>query len=338
MELKWAINGRYFSEFGVHVSESKGLLDKLKPKERSSYNWAEYHGSQISLDAPKYESRQIELSCWLKAENVDELTENFNTFLQVFDRAYTQRFSLEPFDKKPYAFEVVLNNNVELQKELRNETMFGSFTLILLEPNPIKKILRTSLDKFSLSYKIDSETEIFFGDGTKQIGRGDVSLTKDYAFPSYQGSGVSLVQKSVYNEAFYEFYTQPQAIQTYLISVDVNLPSDKDIILYIVGRKLDNSYVLAAKSDVIKGKSGINTISFIRDFNISEYGKFIFKVLDTSGNEISGITYINPKIETAEILGDWIDMTGKEKIIIIAGNIEEITAFSSQASTIWEKI
>lgn len=338
MELKWAINGRYFSEFGIHVSESKGLLDKLKPKERSSYNWAEYHGSQISLDAPKYESRQIELTCWLKADNVDQLTENFNSFLQAFDRAYTQRFSLEPFDKKPYAFEVVLNNNVELQKELRNETMFGSFTLILLEPNPIKKILKTSLDKLRLSYNCSSETDIFLGDGTRQIGRGDVNFIIDYSTPTYQSSGITLVERSGGNNEYFETYSDLVLSETYMFSVDVTIPSPKNLILYVIGRKLDNSYEVFAISNTYECSAGLNNISLIKTPSTLDYGKFIFKVLDTQGLEVPNLTYSNPRIETTEVLGEWKDMTGKEKIIIIAGNIEDVKNLSTPAEILWDKI
>ncbi len=69
-----------------------------------------------------------------------------------------------------------------------------------------------------------------------------------------------------------------------------------------------------------------------------EYGKFIYKVLDSEGNEIPGILYSNPRIETAEVLGEWQNMLGKEKIIIIAGNIEDMKNLQTPAEIIWEKI
>jgi len=60
--------------------------------------------------------------------------------------------------------------------------------------------------------------------------------------------------------------------------------------------------------------------------------------LDSDGNEIPGIVYDNPRIETAEVVGEWQNMLGKEKIIIIAGNIEDMKNLQTPAEIIWEKI
>jgi hypothetical protein len=338
MGLKWSINGRDFADFGINVQESKGVLDKLKPRERNSYTWAEYHGKQIDLSKPYYESREIELQCWLKASDSNRLTENFNSFLSLFDTKSTKRFTIEPFGNKEYAYEVLLNGPSELSKEFREGEMYGSFTLKLLEPNPIKKILKTTLDTFKLSYEIDSETEIFFGDGTKQTGRGNVSLTKDYSVPSYENSGLSLVSVSGVNDQYFEVYSVPEKSNAYQFSVEVTLQTPKNIKLYVIGRKPNNTYEAVAISAIYEGVTGKNTISVIQEVNMPDYGKFIYKVLDSDGNEIPGIEYDNPRIETAEVIGEWQNMLGKEKIIIIAGNIEDLKNLQSPAELIWEKI
>ncbi|KAA2223054.1 phage tail family protein [Chryseobacterium sediminis] len=338
MGLKWSINGRYFSEFGINVQDSKGVLDKLKPRERNSYSWAEYHGKQFDLSKPFYEAREIELQCWLRASDSNRLTENFNSFINLFDTRSTKRFTIEPFGNKEYAYEVLLNGPAELTKEFRDGIMYGSFTLKLIEPNPIKKILKTDLDTLNLSYEIDSETEIFFGDGTKQTGRGNVSLTKDYSAPSYENSGLSIVSGSGLNSAYFEVYAIPDKPNAYQFSVEVTLQSPKNIKLYVIGRKLDNTYEAVAVSTIYEGLIGKNTIAVIDEVNMPDYGKFIYKVLDSDGNEIPGIVYSNPRIETAEVIGEWQNMLGKEKIIIIAGNIEDLKNLQTPAETIWEKI
>ncbi|MEA1849198.1 hypothetical protein U9K52_09765 [Chryseobacterium sp. MHB01] len=338
MGLKWAINGFDFLDFGVHVSESKGVLDKLKPRERNSYTWTEYHGKQIDLSAPKYEAREISLSCWIKALNIDDLTDNFNAFLSFFDRNSTSRLSLTPFNQKPYAYEVILINGVELEKELREGEMYGSFTLSLIEPNPIKKILKTELDTLRIKYTSPYETEIFPGDGTKLIGRGDVDFLLDYSKPNYEGSGISLVQGSALNSQYYEVYTVPTTDNSYQFTVEVTLASPQNIKFYILGRKPDNTYELIENSPVIEAALGINYLKVVAELVMSNYTKFFYKVLDSSGNEIPGIVYSNPKIETAEVVGNWQDMLGKEKIIIIAGNIDDVTIVETPAEVIWEKI
>ncbi|WPO89863.1 hypothetical protein [Chryseobacterium sp. HR92] len=338
MGLKWSINGRDFAEFGINVSESKGVLDKLKPRERNSYTWAEYHGKQIDLSKPYFEAREMELQCWLIASDSNRLTENFNSFLALFDTRSTKRFTIEPFGNKEYAYEVLLNGPAELTKEFRKGQMYGSFTLKLIEPNPIKKIIKTTLDAFKLSYEIDSETEIFFGDGTKQTGRGNVSLTKNYSVPSYENSGLSLVSVSGANDQYFEVYLVPEKSNAYQFSVEVTLQTPKNIKLYVIGRKPNNTYEAVAISTIYEGVTGKNTISVIQEVNIPDYGKFIYKVLDSGGNEIPGIEYDNPRIETAEVVGEWQNMLGKEKIIIIAGNIEDLKNLQTPAETIWEKI
>lgn len=338
MGLKWSINGKGFLDFGVNVSDSKGVLDKLKPRERISYTWAEYHGKQFDLSKPFYEAREIELQCWLKASNSDELTTNFNSFLSLFDTKSTKRFLIEPFGNKEYVYEVLLNGPAELTKEFRKDEMYGSFTLKLIEPNPIKRVLKTTLDTFKLSYEIESETEIFFGDGTKQTGRGSVSLTKDYSQPSYENSGLSIIATSGVNDQFYEVYSAPSKSYAFQFSVEVTMTTPKNVILYVIGRTPDNNYEAVAVSAIHNAVTGNNTISTVKELKMEDYGKFIYKVLDTNGDEISGLTYSNPRIETAEVVGEWQDMTGKEKIIIIAGNIEDMKNLQTPAETIWEKI
>ncbi|WP_145953276.1 hypothetical protein [Chryseobacterium indologenes] len=338
MGLKWSINGRDFADFGINVSDSKGVLDGLKPRERNSYTWAEYHGKQFDLSKPFYEAREMELQCWLRASDSNRITENFNSFLSLFDTKSTKRFTIEPFGNKEYAYEVLLNGPAELTKEFRDGIMYGSFTLKMIEPNPIKKILKTDLDTFKLSYEIDSETEIFFGDGTKQTGRGNVSLTKDYSTPSYENSGLSLISVSGVNNQFFEVSSVPTKSTSYQFSVDVTLQAGIDLKLYVIGRKLDNSYETIAVSLVFQGTIGHNTLHLITEVNMPDYGKFILKVLDSDGNEVPGLVYSNTRVETAEVIGEWRNMLGKEKIIIIAGNIEDMKNLQTPAEIIWEKI
>ncbi|MBP1165033.1 hypothetical protein JOE44_001917 [Chryseobacterium sp. PvR013] len=338
MGLKWSINGRDFSEFGINVQDSKGVLDGLKPRERNSYTWAEYHGKQYDLSKPFYEARELELQCWLRASDSNRLTENFNSFISLFDTRSTKRFTIEPFGNKEYAYEVLLNGPAELTKEFRDGIMYGSFTLKLIEPNPIKKILKTTLDTFKLSYEIDSETGIFFGDGTKQTGRGNVSLTKDYSMPSYENSGLSIISASGVNNQYFEVNYTNEDSTVYQFSVEVDLELPKNIKLYVIGRKLDNTYEAVAVSTINEGITGKNLISVLKAVNMDDYGKFIYKVLDSDGNEIPGIEYVNPRIETAEVVGEWQNMLGKEKIIIIAGNIEDVKNLQTPAEIIWEKI
>lgn len=338
-EVKYSLNGYLFKDFGVFVSDSPGITDGLERKPVQTYDWAEYHGTSPDLRKPKYKERKFSLKCFIDADNWENLFEVFKDFIrEQFSRPGTQRLHITPFDTESLPYEVYVQEDIKLEKKFKQGRMVATFDLNLIEPNPIKRVLKTTLDTFKLSYEIDSETEIFFGDGTKQTGRGNVSLTKDYSAPSYENSGLSLVSVSGANDQYFEVYSVPEKSNAYQFSVEVTLQTPKNIKLYVIGRKPNNTYEAVAISAIYEGVTGKNTISVIQEVNMPDYGKFIYKVLDSDGNEIPGLEYDNPRIETAEIIGEWQNMLGKEKIIIIAGNIEDLKNLQTPAEIIWEKI
>lgn len=338
-EVKYSLNGKSFKDFGVYVSDSIGLVGLLESKNITQYDWAEYHGIAPDLRKPKFKERTIELKCFIRGNDWEELFNNFMVFvIGEFSKPGTQRVHIEPFGFKTLPYEVYMKDEVKPEKQFSDEEMFATFSLKFIEPNPIKRVLKTTLDTFKLSYEIDSETEIFFGDGTRQTGRGNVSLTKDYSMPSYEDSGLSIISASGVNNQYFEVNYTPENSTVYQFSVEVDLELPKNIKLYVIGRKLDNTYEAVAVSTINEGITGKNLISVLKAVNMDDYGKFIYKVLDSDGNEIPGIEYINPRIETAEVVGDWRNMLGKEKIIIIAGNIEDMKSLQTPAEIIWEKI
>lgn len=339
-DVKYSLNGKYFKDFGVYVSESIGLVGLLESKNITQYDWAEYHGIAPDLRKPKFKERTIELKCFIRGNNWEELFNNFMTFvIGEFSKSGTQRLHIEPFGFKTLPYEVFMKDEVKPEKQFSDGEMFATFSLKFIEPNPIKRVLKTSLDTFKLSYESDSETEIFFGDGTKQTGRVNVSLTKDYSKPSYENSGISLVNVSGVNAQYYEVYAVPEKATAFQFSVEATVQASKNLILYVIGRKKSTGeYLPITISAIYEGLPGKNTISVVQEINMDDFGKVLFKVLDSSGNEVSGITFENPRIETAEIIGEWQDMTGKEKIIIIAGNIEDMKNLQTPAEIIWEKI
>lgn len=339
MSVQYELNGKAFKDFGVYVSESEGLVGLLERKNITQYDWAEYHGISPNLTKPKYKEREIQLSCFIRGENWEDLFEKFQEFLiGEFSKSGTQRLHIKPFGGKTLAYEVFCKDEIKPEKTFKEGEMFATFNIKLIEPNPIKKVLITDLDKFKLKYESKDETEIFFGDGTKQTARGNVNFTKNYESPSYEGSGINLISTSAINADFYEAFTIPTEENTFRFSVDSVLLSAKNIMLIVIGRKPDNSYQAIAVSEMVEGMTGTNSIDVVAEVNMSLYGKFIYKVVDEAGQEITGIVLKNANIETAEINGEWQDMIGKEKIIIIAGKIEEIKNFESEADVLWEKL
>lgn len=338
-EVKYWLNGVFFKDYGVRVSSSPGLFDTLKRKAVQQYSWAEYHGDSPDLTRPRFEARTFELKCFIDGDNWKVMFNKFNTAIRdQFYKSGSQRLEIEPFGISKLAYEVYALDEIKIEKTFKEGRNIGVFSIKMIEPNPIKKVLKTTLDSFKLSYEIDSQTEIFFGDGTKQIGRSNVSLIKDYSSPSYDSSGISLVSTSGINSQYFEVYAAPDQSEAFQFSVEVNILTSKNVILYVIGRKLTGDYVPVAISTIYEGLSGKNTITVVQELKMPDFGKFIYKVLDSDGNEVSGITLHNPRIETAEVIGEWQNMLGKEKIIIIAGNIEDLKNLQTPAEIIWDKI
>ena len=177
-EVKYSINGKYFKDYGIYVSSSVGLLDALKRKPVKTYDWAEYHGESVDLSNPKFEAREIVLNCFIKGDNYQQMFDNFrNVVLSEFQKAGTQRLLVEPFGYKALPFEVYMIDEVKIIKEFSESTSIGVFSIKLIEPNPIKKVLYTTSNTLNLSYNSSKETEIFYGNGTKDTVKGNASLS-----------------------------------------------------------------------------------------------------------------------------------------------------------------
>ncbi|MCU7583701.1 galactose-binding protein, partial [Riemerella anatipestifer] len=123
-EVLYTLNGKYFKDFGVFISESKGLLDKPKLKSRRSYDWAEYHGKAVDLAKPKYDEREIELKGWVEGETWSQMKTNFDTLLSEFDKEGLARLVIE-YLGNALVFDVYLSDGVELEKSFKEGKMVG---------------------------------------------------------------------------------------------------------------------------------------------------------------------------------------------------------------------
>lgn len=378
-EVKYTVNGKYFKYFGVYVSGSKGLLGKLKPRERNSYNWAEYHGKQIDLSATKYEAREFTLECFIRAANIDELTERFNSFMIDFDKSGTQRIIVEPFGYKPYVFDVVLTDKPDLEKQFKDGEMFGTFNLSLMEPNPIKRILYTSNPNFTLSYNSSTETDIII-DGIRLEGGEVVNMTRTlnprviYINDDY-GRNI-LRNASLFNSAGYYYWGYGFNNSTLgLENGSIKLTSGENVI----GPLPIGLGVLVSNIDFSKMKNRILTVSFkvkssspkrLRPDVFSSLGisniisaeskmvgtqwemlSVTFKTLDVNYTNFyfycfcdagfstgDSIWLREPKLEIGDYPTKWNPAPEDQHYISIAGNIDEITSFTTNAELLWDKI
>lgn len=172
----YSLNGQKLKDYKVYISESKGLLDKLKPKNRVSYDWAEYHGKAVDTSPAKYEEREITLSGWIEGENWQEIKRNFDRLLSEFDKESLVRLVVDFGDK--LVFDVYLYDGVELNKNFSQGQTIGKFTLKMKEPNPIKKTLSIGRGRFNLKFTALSWVDININGKNRSL-KGNVDIHED---------------------------------------------------------------------------------------------------------------------------------------------------------------
>jgi hypothetical protein len=141
--IQYYINGISFDSLSVHVSASKGIVDKLKVKEQQKYSWPEEHGDYVDLTKPRFEARDIILECFIEASSPADFITKMNAFWAQFEGAGTKRFMfvVDGIDK-PFVYEVFAPESIDVEKEWNVGTMAGTFTLKLREPEPVKKVIK----------------------------------------------------------------------------------------------------------------------------------------------------------------------------------------------------
>ena len=174
-DVIYSINGRFFKDFGVYIEDSKGLLDKPKPKPRKSYDWAEQHGKQIDLSPTKYEEQEIELKGWVEGDNWAEMKANFDTLLSEFDKKGLVRMLVD--FGSVLVFDVYLVDGVELKKIFKEGKIIGRFTLKLKSPRPIKKVFVLKGNSLQISFT-SKDWLVMNIDGVDETLKGVVSISR----------------------------------------------------------------------------------------------------------------------------------------------------------------
>ena len=194
MTITYKLDGIDIKTYNVYISASDGLLSRPKPKANTSVDWADYNGTVVDLTKRLYESREIELDCFIKADTQADFLLKCNTFLALFDAVGTRR--LEVFvdneaTPKPLVFEVYSSDNISISKKWSSATMAGTFSIKLKEPEPIKKVLkytRTSDANKTVSITVTSAKllNIYWGDISHTY---DVSGTAQTVTHNYAANG-----------------------------------------------------------------------------------------------------------------------------------------------------
>jgi hypothetical protein len=186
-QLDYLIDGINFKEWDVTVSESNGILDLPKLKTPFSINWPDYHGQVIDLSRKRIEAREIELKCWMKASGKMNFVTKLNSFLDIFRKDGTQRLTIDIHPTKPLLYEVYCENGISISKRWNDDLMIGTFTLKLVEPDPVKRIIRhqrisEATKTLTITLTSNKTVTIYWDDGTKEEIYGtNISRSHQYA-------------------------------------------------------------------------------------------------------------------------------------------------------------
>jgi hypothetical protein len=185
-QLNYLIDSVNLKEFDVTVSESNGVLDLPKLKTPFSINWPDYHGQVIDLTRKRIEAREIELKCWMKATGKMNFVTKLNSFLDMFRKDGTQRLTIDIHPTKPLLYEVYCDNGISISKRWNDDLMIGTFTLKLVEPDPVKRVVRhqrisEATKTLTVTLTSDKAVTIYWGDGTKEEIYG-TNITRSHQY------------------------------------------------------------------------------------------------------------------------------------------------------------
>jgi hypothetical protein len=192
-DVEYYINGINFKDLSVFVSSSSGLVGRLARKAGLEIDWADYHGKVRDKSRPRYKERTITLKCFIEARGRSEYVQKVNAFFDQFDGSGTKRFKCE-YDgtAKPLVYEVYMEDEADPDKkwgQYNKELMVGTFTIKLVEDEPVKRVLRhvsaANNSEASITFSSYRMVDVFWGDGTYTVNVSGtaVNLKHTYADP-----------------------------------------------------------------------------------------------------------------------------------------------------------
>jgi hypothetical protein len=189
-KLQYFLEGKEFvSTWDLYVSESNGLLDRPKMKEPLKIDWQSEHGQVVDLNNKRLDARTITLSCFMKAEGKEDFIRKVNDFLSIFNADGTQRLQVNVKEDKPLVYEVYNEDGTAIDKKWNDSLMVGTFSLKLVEPQPVKRVLRHQMTgSFNATCTVtltsNKPLTIYWGDGAVSYDIYGTAVTATHTYTS----------------------------------------------------------------------------------------------------------------------------------------------------------
>ncbi|SJL29019.1 LamG-like jellyroll fold domain-containing protein [Porphyromonas gingivalis] len=183
----YSIDGVDLKEYGVFVSDSEGVMNRPKIKRTQSASWDDYHGEDVDLKHIYYEPREITLHCFITASSKVDFATKVSRFEQLFDKKGLRRLTIDVHPTKPLIYNVYCRDEIVVAKEWSDRQMVGTFKLKLIEPQPVKKILKhiyssSDTQDCRILFSTDKLINIDWGDGViSEDVSGQMGVSHGYA-------------------------------------------------------------------------------------------------------------------------------------------------------------
>jgi len=209
--ITYKVDGIDFSTFGIYVSGSKGVLDLPTLKQPQKYDWSDYHGEIVDLDAPRYNTRSITLDSWIETKlGMVEFANKINQFYLAITKPGAHQLLVYIDDDSPLAYMVYMKDGMSVTKAWREIEMFGTFQIKLEEPEPVKRVIQYTGTKASITFKSPDMFNIYWGDGNADY---DVSADSQKTVThTYSKSGTYFICFSGNTESLSVFTTNGSVI------------------------------------------------------------------------------------------------------------------------------
>jgi hypothetical protein len=137
MTIDYSFAGVQFSQYGVYVAKSEGLLGNPSRKKPEIYEYPGETGHVADLASITYEPRTIKLSCLIKTGTLDTLLSQYNSFtMSLSGQNSLKNLILSVDGQTKRTFSAYVNEISELSKQFREGMNFGTFTITFIEPQP----------------------------------------------------------------------------------------------------------------------------------------------------------------------------------------------------------
>lgn len=179
-DIHYSLDGVDLGSYGIIVESSKGLFSKAAQKEVPQASWSDQDGNDAITSKALFKERTIELKCFAAKSSSSEFMTTIESLMQVLGQPETHRLRVSG-GSKPLVYQVYNPTEVGVTHEWLAGKLCGSFTLKLVEPEPVKMVIQAS-ESITITINSVNLLNIYWGDGSYTYDvSGFVTKTHSYS-------------------------------------------------------------------------------------------------------------------------------------------------------------